>query len=146
MDDRRRIKVFFEVLGRLLSRAGSQAWSKVAAEFGPKETVALNNRLYFCIERSGLTLVSAGAGDSQSMKLSVDQAKQIFSSIESACARRGVVKVRAGELSWTTDARSKADIESVIIKFNGPLGSTREIAKTKDVAAAVAEFADRYGG
>jgi hypothetical protein len=144
MNDHRRIKVFLDVLGRFLSRTVAQAWSHIAAELGPKETVALTNGLYFCIERSGLTLVSAAAGDSQSMKLSVDEAKQIFSSIESACTSRDIVKVRTGELSWTTDARPKSDPEKVIIKLTGPLGYTRTDARRKDVAAAVVEFANRF--
>ena len=145
MNDHRRTKVFLDVLGRFLSRKGAQAWSHLASELGPKETIALTNGLYFCIEQSGLTLVSVGAGDSQSMKLSVDEAKQIFSSIESACTGRDLVKLRAGELFWTTDARPKSNPEKVIIKFTGPLGSTRADARRKDVAAALVEFASRFG-
>jgi hypothetical protein len=112
---------------------------------GPEEKVTLTNGLYFRVERSGLTLVSVGAGECQSMKLSVDEAKQIFSSIESACTSRDVVKVRAGELSWTTDARPKSNPEKVVIRFTGPLGFTRTDARRKDVAAAVVEFANRFG-
>jgi hypothetical protein len=145
MNDHRKIKVFFEVLGRLLSRVGSQALARIGAELGPEEKVTLTNGLYFRVERSGLTLVSVGAGECQSMKLSVDEAKQIFSSIESACTSRDVVKVRAGELSWTTDARPKSNPEKVVIRFTGPLGFTRTDAKRKDVAAAVVEFANRFG-
>ena len=145
MNDHRKIKVFFEVLGRLLSRVGSQALARIGAELGPKEKVTLTNGLYFRVERSGLTLVSVGAGECQSMKLSVDEAKQIFSSIESACTSRDVVKVRARELSWTTDARPKSNPEKVVIRSTGPLGFTRTDARRKDVAAAVVEFANRFG-
>ncbi|MCG2645312.1 MULTISPECIES: hypothetical protein [Bradyrhizobium] len=140
MNDHRRIKVFLDLLGRFLSRKGTQAWSHLAAELRPKETVALTNGLYFCVEQSGFTLVSVGAGDSQSMRLSVDEAKQIFSSIDAACTSRDVIEIRAGELSWATDARPKFDPEKVIIKFTGPTGSTRAEATRKDVAAALAEF------
>lgn len=145
MNAHRRIKVFFDVLGRFLSRTWAQAWSHIADVLGPKKTVALTNGLYFCIDRLGLTLVSTGAGDSQSMKLSVDEAKQIFSSIETACTVRRAVTVRVGELSWTTDARPKSNPEKLIIKFRGPLGSTRTDARRKDVAAALLEFAKRFG-
>lgn len=58
MNDQRRIKVFLGVLRQFLSRKGAEAWSRLVAELGPKETIALTNGLYFCIEQSGLTLVS----------------------------------------------------------------------------------------
>ncbi len=89
--------------------------------------------------------MSVGAGEIQSMKLSVDDAKQIFSSIKQACAAQDIVRVVVGELSWTTDARSNSSPDKIIIKFNGPLGITREIAKREDVANAIAQFTSRFG-
>ncbi|OKO67488.1 hypothetical protein AC629_42690 [Bradyrhizobium sp. NAS80.1] len=145
MNGYRRVEVFFKVLRRFLSRAGSQAWSRFSAELGPKEKVALSNQLYFCIEPSGFTLMSVGAGEIQSMKLSVDDTKRIFSSIKQACDGRDIVGISVGELSWTTDARLKSNPEKITIKFNGPLGITREIAKREDVANAIAQFTYRFG-
>ncbi len=79
------------------------------------------------------------------MGLSIDEAGEIFGSMKRACDHHEIVEIKVGELSWKTDARSKSDHDEVIIVFNGPLGYTRDIARREDVAAAVAEFANRFG-
>jgi hypothetical protein len=79
----------------------------------------------------------------QSMKLSIDEAAQIFQSILHACDVREVVEARIGELAWITDARLRPNSDDVIIKFDGPLGRTRAIVRREDVAKAIAEFANR---
>jgi hypothetical protein len=63
-----------------------------------------------------------------------------------ACDMNDVVEIKVGELTWETDARPRSKgSEDIIIKFNGPYGSTRTPAKRKDVIAAMTEFADRLG-
>ena len=80
------------------------------------------------------------------MKLSVDEARQILRSIKNACDLNDVEEIKVGQLTWKTDARIRSKgSEEIIIKFSGPDGSTRTPARRKDVAAALAEFTDRFG-
>jgi hypothetical protein len=81
----------------------------------------------------------------QSMRLSIDQAREIFRSIKRACELEEIVATKVGELSWRTDARLKSDPEWLTIVFNGPLGYTNTVVKRKDATAAVAAFTDRFG-
>ncbi|WP_315742075.1 MULTISPECIES: hypothetical protein [unclassified Bradyrhizobium] len=135
-----KIEVFWAVLRQFISSAVEET------TFNGR--IDLTDLLFFGIQRSELILMSYGAGGSeviQSMKLSMDEAKQIFLSIEQACAVQNVVSVKVGELSWMTDARPKSNSDKVVIVFDGPLGYTRAVAQRKDVVAAVAKFADRFG-
>jgi hypothetical protein len=81
----------------------------------------------------------------QSMNLSIDEAREIFQSIKRACDLHTIVKIKVGELSWATDARLQSNPDSIAVTFDGPLGRTNAIAKRETVAAAIAEFADRFG-
>jgi hypothetical protein len=139
-----KVRIFFQVALRSLSRALFQAWSNV----GDYETIELTDRVYLRFPKAEVTLKSVGAGGSevmQSMKLSIEEATQIFQSIERACDLREIVEIRTGELSWITDARLGSNPDKIIIEFNGPLGWTRAIARREDVAKAISEFADRFG-
>lgn len=139
-----KVRLFFQVLLRSLSRA----LSHVLSEIGAYEKIDLTKDVYLRVPKAELFLMSVGAGGSdvvQSMSLSVDEAKQIFQSIERACDLREIVEVKVGDLSWTTDARLRSNPDEIIIMFNGPQGRTRAIAKREDVAAAVAEFTRRFG-
>src|SRR5438105_4097749 len=103
-----KVSLFFQVLLRSLSKALSQALSEV----GAYEKIALTNGLYIRVPKAELVLMSVGAGGSeviQSMRLSVDEAKQIFQSIKRACDLREIVEIKVGELYWTTDARLRSN-------------------------------------
>lgn len=145
MNFSRKVAVFFAVLARFLFEAGSRALSQVIAELKPKEKIALTEQLYFRIKSPSLTLMSVGAGEIQAMELSVSQAQEIFQSIKRACDLQEIAEIKIGDLSWKTDARLQSNPDRVLIKFNGPLGSTRTDARRKDVAAAIVEFASRFG-
>jgi hypothetical protein len=139
-----KVGLFFRVLLRSLSKALSQ----VSSEMGDFEKITLARGLYFRVPKPEVTLmsVSSDGGDViQSMSLSVDEAKQIFQSIKRACDLHEIVEVKVGELSWKADARLQSNPDIIVIAFNGPLGRTRVTAKREDVAAAVAEFTDRFG-
>lgn len=79
------------------------------------------------------------------MKLSIDEATEIFQSIKRACELQDVIQVKVGALSWTTDARVKSNPNKLVIVFDGPLGYTRDIAKRDDVTTALTEFTNRFG-
>ena len=128
-----KIKVFFEVLFTSVLREFSGGSSY--------ENIALTNRLYMRVPKAELTLRSVGGGEVQSIKLSVDEAAQIFSSIKRAFDLQEAVEVKIGDLSWKTDVSSA----KVTIVVNGPQGYTREVAKREDVEAAVANFDNRFG-
>jgi hypothetical protein len=137
-----KVRIFFQILLRSLSQALSQAWSNI----GDYETIELNGRLYLRFPKAEVTLKSEGGGEvMQSMKLSIEEATQIFQSIQRAYDLHEIVEIKVGELSWITDARLRSNSDEIIIKFDGPLGRTREIARREDVARAIAEFADRFG-
>jgi hypothetical protein len=139
-----KVGLFFQVLRRSLSKALSQ----VLSEVGAYEKIILTKRFYVRVPKAELFLMWVGGGGSdviQSTRLSVDEAQQIFQSIKRACDLRGIVEVKVGDLSWTTDARLRSNPDEIIIVCNGPQGRTREIAKREDVAAAVAEFTHRFG-
>jgi len=90
--------------------------------------------------------VSNSGGEIQSTKLSVNEARQVLRSIQHACDLNDVVKIKVGELTWTTDARlGSKDAEDIVIKFDGPGGFVRTPAKRKDVTAAMTEFVNRFG-
>jgi hypothetical protein len=91
--------------------------------------------------------MSVGGGGSeviQSMTLSVDDAKKIFRSIERAYDRNEMAEIKVGDLSWKTDCRVQSNPDRVTVSFNGPMGRTRIDVKRQDIAAAIAEFADRF--
>lgn len=135
-----KIEEFWAVLRNFISNAVEES------TFNGR--IDVTDLLFFGMQRSGLILMSYGAGGSeviQSMKLSVDEAKQIFLSIEQACTRESVVNIKIGELSWMTGARPKANSDKVVIVFDGPLGYTHAVAQRRDVVAALAKFADRFG-
>src|ERR1017187_3510285 len=138
-----KVRLFFRVSIRFLFRTSSQALSQTLSKVSAFEKIELTDGLYLRVPKAEVTLISVGAGGSeviQSMTLSVDEATQIFRSIKRACDLYEVVEIKAGELSWTTDARLQSNPDKVIIVFNGPLGHTRTDARRKDLAAAITEF------
>ena len=78
------------------------------------------------------------------MSLSVDQAKEIFRSIERAYDRHEMVEIKVGDLSWKTDCRVKSNPDKVTVSFNGPMGRTRVDVRRQDIAAAIADFSNRF--
>src|ERR1700759_780000 len=97
----KKVEAFCQVLKRVLLRAGCQVLSQAIAELASNGKIELTDSAFFNIRRSGLSLMSFGAGGSevvQSMKLSVDEARQIFLSIKRACVGQDIVSVRVGGL------------------------------------------------
>lgn len=140
----RKVGILFQVLFNSLSHALSQAWSNA----GHYETIELTDRLYVRVLKAELTLKSVGGGGSevmQSMKLSIEEATQIFQSVQRAYDFHEMVEIKVGQLSWMTDARPRSNSDEIIIKFDGPLGRTRAIARREDVGKGIAKFADRFG-
>jgi hypothetical protein len=93
--------------------------------------------------------MSVGAGGSesiQSMTLSVDDLKQIFGSIQRAYNLNEIVEIEIGDLSWKTDCRIQSNPDRVTVSFHGPMGRTYTHVRRQDLAAAIANFADRYEG
>jgi len=142
-----KVRLFFRVSIRFLFRTSSQHLSQILSKVSAFENIELTDGLYLRVPKAEVTLTSVVAGSEfiQSMTLSVDEATQIFRSIKRACDLHDVVKIKVGELSWTTDARLRSNPDKVIIVFNGPLGYMRTDARREDVAAAITEFTNRFG-
>jgi hypothetical protein len=103
--------------------------------------IRFSKDLYFQIPDLKLTLFSGSVEFTQSMELSIPEAKAIFQSIKSAYELRELQEIKVGGLSWTTDGRVQpTDPDRIAIKFNGPLGYTRTVLKREDVAAALEDF------
>lgn len=145
-----KVGLFFRVLRGSLSKTLSQAIS----EMGAFERIELTRDVYLCVPtgeatlKPEVTLISVGSGGSEimhSMNLSVDEAREIFQSIKRACDLHAIVRIKVGELCWATDARLQSNPDNIAVTFGGPLGRTNAIAKRETVAAAIAEFANRFG-
>jgi hypothetical protein len=128
------ISLFFRVVSRMIRE-------------DRENRIKFSDRVYMRLPRTEITLVSLGAGESiQTMKLSIDDAREILRSIKRACDLHQVEEIRIDRLSWKTDARVNfPGQDTVVIQFDGPLGFTREQLKREAVTAAVTEFTKRFG-
>ncbi|MCK1393938.1 hypothetical protein [Bradyrhizobium sp. 1] len=147
-----KIKLFFAVLGKLLSRniflMIAELQSKLIEESNVLDRIELTDLLSFEVRNSGLRVMSFGGGGSeviQSLDLSVEEARLVFLSIKKACVAREAVSIQVGEQSWTIDARPRSGADNVIIRCRGPWMSTSEVAMLGNAAKATAHFADRFG-
>jgi len=110
------------------------------------EKITLSQRIYLRVPRDRITLVSLAIGDASAMRLSVNDAREIFRSIKRACDLHQVEEIRTNELSWKTDARINfPGQDTVVIQFEGPLGFTRDLVKREAATAAVIEFTKKFG-
>jgi len=107
--------------------------------------ITFSDQVYMRLPHTEVTLVSLGIDNIQTMKLSINDAREIFRSIKSALDMREINETKIGDLYWKTDGRlDSADRERVVIEFNGPLGFTHAIMKRGEVSAAVAEFTKKF--
>jgi hypothetical protein len=140
-----KVRLFFGVSIRFLFRKASQALSETLSNMSGFEKIELTAQLYVRVPKAEVTLISSVGLEPQSMTLSVDEATQIFRSIQRACDLQEVVEIQVGDLSWKTVARLKSNQDKVVIVFNGPQGYTRTDARRENVVAAVTEFTNRFG-
>jgi len=90
-----------------------------------------------------ITLVSLGIDNIETMKLSIDDARIIFRIDQGAHATCIKSKKSAqGSLFWKTDARGQ---DTIVIWFDGPLGSTRAVVDRESATVAVIEFTRKFG-
>ena len=86
----------------------------------------------------------------QAIKLSLDEAKQIFQSIKRACELQQTITIKTAELSWKTDARLQPTwlrrifSDRIVIGFDGPSGFVREFVRRDVVLAAIEEFTKKF--
>ena len=140
------VRLFLRTLMRFLRNESYESLSRTLSHLSAFEKIELTRGVYFRVPKAEVKLMSVGAGSDviQSMTLSIDHAKEIFRSIERAYDRHEMVEMKVGDLSWKTDCRIQSNPDRVIVAFNGPLGRTRVDAKRQDIAAAIANFTNRF--
>jgi hypothetical protein len=122
------------------------AFFRTLSKMDSAEKIKFSDKLYLRIPDTRLTLVSLVGGETDATKLSVEDARQIFKSIKSACDMQDIKEIKAGDLSWKTDGRIRsADQDYVAIRFNGPSGSTRLTVTRNELTAALAVFEAKFG-
>jgi hypothetical protein len=141
------VRLFLKTFVRFLRNASHETLSQILSHLSAFEKIELTQGVYFRVPKAEVRLMSVGAGGSdviQSMTLSVDDAKQIFRSIERAYDRHEMVEIKVGDLSWKTDCRVQSNPDRVNVSFNGPLGRTSTHVRRQDIAAAIAKFTNRF--
>ena len=141
------VRLFLRTLVWFLRNETYESLSRTLSHLSALEKIELTQGVYFRVPKTEVRLMSVGAGGSdviQSTTLSIDDAKQIFRSIERAYDRNEMVEIRVGDLSWTTDCRVQSNPDRVTISFNGPSGRTRVDLKRQDLASAIAKFANVF--
>jgi hypothetical protein len=142
-----KVRLFLRTFVQFLLNESSRSLSQTIENLSAFEKIELTQGLYLRVPKAEIKLMSVGAGGSdvvQAMTLSVDDATQIFRSIEHAYDHQEMVEIKVGELSWKTDCRLQSNPDRVVITFDGPLGRTRTDASRKDIAVAIARFTNRF--
>jgi hypothetical protein len=147
----RKVQLFAKTLIRFLRTESYEslprALSRTLSHLSAFEKINLTEGVFFSVPKAQVWLWSIGAGGSEftdSTPLSFDQAKQLFRSIELAYDRQEVAEINVGDLSWKTDCRVKSNPDIVTVTFDGPQGRTRIQVRRRDMAAAIAEFGNRF--
>jgi hypothetical protein len=140
------VRLFLRTLMRFLRNESYESLSRTLSHLSAFEKIELTQGVYFRVPKAEVKLMSVGAGSDviQSMTLSIDEAKQIFRSIERAYDHHEIVEMKVSDLSWKTDCRVQSNPDKVIVAFNGPLGRTRIDVRRQDIAAAIANFTNRF--
>ena len=114
------------------------------------EKIVFSNRLYRSFYVDEISVVSRVMDSGQAIKLSLDEAKQIFQSIKRACELQQTITINTAELSWETDARLQPTwlrrifSDRIVIGFDGPSGFVREFVRRDVVLAAIEEFTKKF--
>lgn len=145
----RNATIFLRTLARFLRIEVSESLSRRSAYLSTFTRVELTRGVYFLVSvpEAEVKLMSVGAGGSeiiQSMRLSIDDTKQIFRSIECAYDHEDVAEIKLGEVSWRTDCRVRSDPEKVTISFKRGWERTRADVWRQDLAKAIANFSDLF--
>jgi|ERR1700761_5261479 hypothetical protein len=142
----RKVWIFVKTLMRILRNESYESLSRTLSHLSAFENIELTQRVYFRVPKAEVRLMSVFPGDDgiNSMTLSIDDARQIFRSIELAYDGHEMVEMKVGDLSWTTDCRIQSDPGKVIVTLRGPWGRTRDIVRRQDMATAIADFAARF--
>ena len=118
---------------------------QVASRMSREDRITFSDQVYMRLPDVEITLVSLGM-EIQTTRLSIDDAKEIFKSIKSACDMHEIKEIKVGELYWKTDGRlQSADEDRMVIEFGEPLGFARHVVNRQDVSSAVIEFTKRFG-
>lgn len=132
----------------IILKAKNLAASLFAALFHSsyrEHRIAFSDRVFMRVSDEKVVLVAISIDNIQSMKITVQQAKQVIRSIARACDLKGVEEINTGDLSWKTDARvQKSAPDKVYIQFNGPSGLVRAVSSRDDVISAVDEFTKKF--
>jgi hypothetical protein len=143
----RNVRLFLRTLMRFLRNECYASLSQTLSHPNDFERIDLTRGVSFVVSEADVKLMSVGAGGSevmQSMTLSLDDTKQIFRSIERAYDRHEMVEIKLDDLSWKTDCRVRSNPDRVTVSFNGSLGRTRIDVRRQDIAAAIANFTNRF--
>jgi hypothetical protein len=91
-----------------------------------------------------LNLVSAIGDDSETVEVSIPEARMIFQSMKSAYELKECQQIKIGQIVLTTDCRIQPDNpERVAIKFKSPNGSSHAVLQRENIAATLEEFQSR---
>src|SRR4051794_16529730 len=69
-------------------------------EAGANRKITFSHRLYLVVPRHELVWVSLGLENVQSIKVSIDEAREVFRIVERCCVDRELREANVGELAW----------------------------------------------
>ena len=121
------------------------AFFRALSRMDSSEKIKFSDKLYLGIPDPRLTLVSL-IGEGDAIKLSVENAREIFDSLKLACETQDIKEIKVGERSWKVDGRIRsADQDHIVVWFEGRSGFTRTLLRRNEVARALAQFDARFG-
>jgi len=86
------------------------------------------------------------AGEPRSIDLSLDEVRDLFASMTTACERQEMTQIEIGDLSWTTDARlNEKRPDRISVRFSGSLGLGIIGLSRRRVRSACEEFWSIFG-
>jgi len=143
-----RIRAFFKAIHRTARKLRFDARLEAARkkwEEEKRQRIQLSGNLLY-VRFPRLVFQIASGLETGTVELSLAEARAFFASIRDACERRDIVHFRAGDLSWTTDARLRANKpDNIVVRLSGPAGRASTSASRERLLSAYEEFADMFG-
>lgn len=143
----RKIEIFLRTLVRFLRNEVSECLSRRSSYLSSFQEIDLTQAVYFLVSvpEAEVKLESVGFDFGISIGLSIDEAQQIFRSIERAYDDRDLVEIRLADLLWKTDCRVRSNPDKVTISFKRGWEGTRVNVRRQDVAMAIARSRNLLG-
>ena len=126
----RKIGLFFQVVSEMIRQ-------------DREDRIAFSRNIFMRLPSTEITLVSLEIDNIRTVKVSIDDARDILRSVKHACDLNQIEEIKAGQLNWRTDARSGDG--SVTIRFGELMDSTTAPVKRDAIAAAIAKFDEKFG-